>query len=245
MTVQIQDSVVLCGHHLGVVQLGYLPSAHPAITDLSQPLPDGPRFHLPKCSALHRGYAAAWEIRDDGSLYLTDIIYRYHLQGPPLHAIWMTLIVYIPVGDIDATRSRELRYELVREATLQFKVVDGMIHQWRLVKGSGQGIRWKNGFDWPNITAMLKAQGISSELQPDPYSHSDKFSDESLPRIARECADLLRRAKLQYSDVGKKLSEDDWDMLRRGWADPFPKLDAHASVRAFRGHGPPVTSITL
>jgi hypothetical protein len=242
MTTQIPDTVVLCGHLFEVTRLACLPSEHPAITDVSE-MPDGVRIRLPKCSALHRGYTAAWEIRDDGSLYLTSLTHGFHLKGPPLHADWVTSMVRIPVGEIDETRSRELRYELVRESALEFKVVDGMIHQWRLVKGFGKGIRWQPGFDWPKITAMLTVQGISSEFQPASYSHTDKFSSESLPIIARQSADLLHRANLGDAGVGKELAEDDWDMLHRGWADPFPKLDFHDAVRAFRGHGPPLTSI--
>ena len=241
MTTQIPDTVVLCGQLLEVTRLACLPTEHPSITDVSQ-MPDGVRIRLPKCSALHRGYTAAWEIRDDGSLYLTSLTHGFRLNGPPLHADWVTSVGCIPVGEIDATRSRELRYELVREWTLEFKVVEGMIHQWRLVKGMGKGVRWKPGFDWPKITAMLAAQGIAFEFQPAPYSHSAAFATELLPTIEREGADLLRRARLREPGAGKELAEDDWDMLHRGWADPFPMLDFHDAVRAFRGHGPPLTS---
>jgi hypothetical protein len=240
MTVQIPDTVVLCGHRFEVEELGYLPPDHPAITDFSKLQPDGPHIRLAKCSALDRGYMADWEIRDDGRLYLTSLTRGYHLVSSPLFADWVSSTVSIPVGEIDDTRSRVLQYELVREMALELQIIEGVIKKWRLVKGSHKGIRWKSGFDWSKITAMLAAEGISSDFQPPPSSHSEMFSRESLPIIAQQSAALLQRARLGDTNTGKVLTEANWNRLRRGWADPFPKLDFHDTVRSLRGHGPPL-----
>ena len=241
MTTQAHDTVVLGGHCLAVTQLGYLPSDHPAITDFTKPLPNGLVVRLSKCSALHRGYTADWEILDDGSLHLTSLTHRFRLDSPRLFASWVSSIVSILVGEIDETRSRALEYELVREAVLELNVVKGMITKWRLVKGIGKSVRWKSGFDWPDIAATLAAHGITPDYQPSSYSHSDKFSTESLPIIARQSAELLQRAKRGDTGTGKEITEKDWDMLHRGWADPFPNLDYFDAVRTLRGHGPPLT----
>jgi hypothetical protein len=238
VTTQASDTVILCGHRFELTQLGYLPAAHPAVIDLSKPAQEGARRGLPKCSALHRGYIADWEIHENGGLYLTSLSYGYRLEGGPLHASWVSVQIGIPLGEVDETRSRVSGYEEVRDVELELDITEGVVARWRLVKESAKGIRWKSGFDWPQIVVALAARGIVPDFQPPRYKASPRFSAESLPALAVASADLLERAGRDEGDTGKVLALDDWKMLSRGWADPFPKLDFHDAVRTFRGHGP-------
>lgn len=237
MTLQAPDTVIICGHRFELERLGYLPADHPEIRDLSKPGPEGSGMRLPKSSALHRGYTAEWEIREDGSLHLTSLTDAFRMKGGPLHANWVHSLVFIPVGEVDETRFRASPYQIVREMELQLEVTRGVVTKWRILKGSGKGARWKPDFDWPQIVAALAAHGIVPDFQPPRYKPSRRFSAESHSDLAKASADLLERARRGEVDTGKVLTDEDWDMLRRGWADPFPKLDFHDAVRAFRGHG--------
>lgn len=195
-------------------------------------------MRLPKSSALRRGYTACWEIRLDGSLYLTELTHGFRLKKGPLHANWVHSLVFIPVGEMDETSFRASPYQVVREMELQLEVTRGVVTKWRILKGSGKGIRWKPNFDWPKVVAALAAHGIVPDFQPPRYKAPQRFSMDSRADIAKASAELLERARRGDTDIGKVLTDEDWDMLRRGWADPFPKLDFHDAVRALRGHGP-------
>lgn len=238
MTLQAPDTVILCGHRFELTQLGYLPTDHPAIRDRSKPGPEGFGMRLPKSSALHRGYTADWEIRLDGSLYLTALNHGFRLKRGALHANWVCSHFSIQLGEIDETRFRASPYEMAREMELELEVTRGVVTKWRLFKSGGMGARWKPEFDWQQIIAALATRGIAPNFQPPRNEPTRRFSVNSRAGIAKASAELLERARREDTDIGKVLTEDDWDMLRRGWADPFPGFDFHDAVRAFRGHGP-------
>lgn len=241
MTFQIPDTLVLCGTALNVESPGISPSSHPLVHDRSKSKPEGPRPpSLKKSSALHRGYMATWEIREDGRLILTSASGRYEMLVSLLHAEWVSTVVPIQVGEVDETLTQKARFEIVREACLELRITKGNVTKWRLVeRGKEKGVRWIKGFDWPGITAALEERGIGADFQPPRQKPDVMLTTEDLAKSAEESAALLRRARAGEDGTGKVLAEGAWKVLSKGWADPFPDLDVHAAVRSLRGHGSP------
>jgi hypothetical protein len=168
MTFQIPDTLVLCGIAVGAESPCKIPSKNPAIIDVSKPKPGDPRIPSPKkCSALHRGYLAKWEIEEDGRLFLTSLSGQYDLKESPLHADWAKATFYIPVGEVDEPLTEKASYETIREYCLELRVQEGTVNQWRLVKEGSKGTRWNEGFNWVAIKAAMGEVGIGYRLQPD------------------------------------------------------------------------------
>jgi hypothetical protein len=239
MTFQIPDTLVICSIAVGAESPCKIPSKHSAIIDVSKPKPGDPRIPMPKkCSALHRGYLAKWEIEEDGRLFLTSLSGQYDLKESPLLADWVKATFQIPVGEVDETLTEKARYETIREYCLELRVQEGAVTQWRLVKEGSKGTRWNEGFDWAAIKIAMEEVGIGAEWQPARYEAPKRFENQDFASLAEESAALLRLARSGEKGAGKVISVDAWKELRKGWADPFPELDVHAAVRTFRGHGP-------
>jgi hypothetical protein len=235
MTTQISDSILICEHQFYVPHFAYLPTRHPLLAKTSEYMSHTIPALLKKSTALHRGYVAEWEVREDGRLFLNALDGRYRMKGGPIHAKWISTVTSIPVGEVDETKSRTIRYEIVRVADLELTVQKGNIARWRLVFGDKKGQRWKNGFDWESIAKAMALSGIGPEYQPARHSPKWVHGDAELAELAAASANLLKRARNGATDCGRKLEEEDWSKLRRGWADPFPGLDFHETVLAFRG----------
>ena len=227
MTTQISDSVLIVGRPFYEPHFANLPQRHPSLAACEEP--------IHRSSALHRGYVAQWEIREDGRLFLDELRGRYRMKNGPIHAKWFSAVTSVSVGEVDETRSRKIRYETVRMAELELDVQKGTVVRWRLVLSGKRGQRWKKGFDWQSIAKAMATYGIGPEYQPPRHTPKWVHGDEELAELAATSARLLERARNGAADCGKKIEDGAWVNLSKGWADPFPELDYHGTVQAFRG----------